>query len=209
MKISAYFLAAALFIIGCHPHPNIPEAPATAEDTSIITVEKVLAAKPQFPGYEPRYFNIGDTCYMRIVCNTDKLEKIWAVYYDQPHHKWVTLTWTGSGRNNTMILDTVLVVWPYIGVNHMQEDDPAFYMAMSSDSGRTWVAQHIYEGYCHCKRTRTDKGAEASLLVPKDYTYASGIPNIAVILQRRNGFNVHTPTAVSNWDFICPVVRRF
>lgn len=210
MKILTYLLAViALFIGSCKNHSNVKKPLTTVEDTSVITVGKVLAAKPQFPGYEPQSFNIGDTCYMRIVCNTDKLEKIWAVYYDQPINKWITLSWVGSGINNKIILDTVLIAKPRIGANHITEDDPTFYMAMSSDSGRTWVGQHIYEGYCHCKRNKNDKGAEASLLVPKDHSDSLATPNIALIMQRRNGFGIHTPTAYSNWDFLCSVVRRF
>lgn len=210
MKIAIHLLAAmTLFIVSCKTQSNIPRLLTTAEDPSIITVEKVLAAKPQFPGYEPQSFDIGDTCYMRIVCNTDKLEKIWAVYYDQPGNKWVTLTWIGSGTNNKIILDTVLIARHRIGANHIKEDDPTFYMAMSDDSGKTWVGQHIYEGYCHCKRTKKDKGAEASLLVPKEHSDSLIIPNITLIMQRRNGFGNYKPTAFSNWDFLCPVVRRF
>ena len=105
MRSIILFSIILVILTSCNGNQKVP--PTTSEDSTIVTVDKLLAAKPKFPGYFPTPYILGDTSYIRVVCNRNIMEKVWMVYFDAEEHKWDSLVWIGSGDNNKIIGDTI------------------------------------------------------------------------------------------------------
>jgi hypothetical protein len=195
--------------LSCHPTRKIPLE--TKDDPTIITTDKILAAKPGFSGYFPTSYILGDTSYIRIVCNRNTMEKVWMVYYDVEDHKWNTITWIGSGENNKIIGDTIFTRRNGVKGGRMTDDAPEFYVAASNDNGKTWEAQHNYQTFYRCKNAKTNRSFLTTILVSNDYMNESGRPSVAVIIQNKKQSNFTSKQIEKNhnFDFLCPVTREF
>lgn len=201
-----------LFLAGCESPKPMPVADfsPSAVDT---TEDDIRQQKPKFLDFIPVKYhlvNTGDYNYIRIVTNSDDLQKVWMVYYDNKLKKWDTLTWIGRGKNSTIIADTTFktiygVVYPSGPI-----DDPTFYMAYSKDEGKTWQNHPIEKSILDCKKKGPQIDHTAQLLLSSDFPDRDGKPSIVMILQSAVANKMESSKATGQWDnsYLCPLMRE-
>lgn len=196
-----------LLIVSCKHQKKETQS---VEQDSIVTVEKILAQKPKFPGYFPTSYVLTQDTHLKIVCNRNIMEKVWMVYYDSKVTKWQTLTWIGQGEDNKIIGDTILYAGFGLKGGSSSDDAPEFYIATSDDKGKTWKPQHNYQAYYHCK-DHTGRSFYNGVLVSNDYINPSGRPAATIIIQQKKEFSYSASGMEQNikLDFLCPVTEKF
>jgi hypothetical protein len=211
MKYFILLFAFMYILPGCNAPGSGKDKPVTDTIPKVITDDDIRKERPEFPGYTPVTLDLGDTTrYLRIVLNNNRLIKTWMVYYDQPAKKWVSLTFTGKGNNNTVLLDTVFK--NFIGINHRYGDLPAFYFAITEDEGKTWKPFHMsLAKISGCKRADLRLQKMGQLVVSNDFMNEKKLPSIAYIWQWS-----HTParlrsdgiTANLAFEGLCDALRE-
>jgi hypothetical protein len=173
--------------------------------------QSIQGVKPKFPGFTPkRYVIEQDTTFIRIVSNSEYLQKAWMVYYDKGDRKWETITWVGAGDDNKIIGDTVFYRKNGITNGSSINDAPEFYFAFSRDSGKTWKAHEVYFGVIKCKQNDKRAQKDIQILVSNDFVKKIKRPSLGLILQHHYPYIISTDeiTAKQNFDFYCNVARQ-
>jgi hypothetical protein len=207
-----------LSLIGCSLLPGCTDNNSAKRDNKKQkdstpagpVLEKIQDFKPKFPGFTPRSYVIGqDTTFVIVISNSKYLQKAWMVYYDKDDRKWATLTWIGSGDNDTIIGDTVFYRKNGIGKGSDTGDAPEFYFAFSGDNGKTWKPHQIYEGVIKCKQADKQTQKENQILVSGEFLNADK-PSVGLILQHHYPSIISTDsiTAKHNFDFYCDLARQ-
>jgi hypothetical protein len=161
----------ASFTHGCSTNPD--------ERTSPNPTPTTTQEKPILQGQTPLKFDIGteQPTYIRVISNSDRLKKVWMVYYDSDQQKWEqTLIGKGSGENNKIIGDTKFD--KRYGFNKYYENPPEFYLTFSDDNGQTWKSYQIERAILNCdaKGKDTKINWDAQLLISSALNVQSGLP---------------------------------
>jgi hypothetical protein len=197
-------ISSLIFLFSCESHNTaLPVAyfSPTAADT---TESDIREQKPKFLDFTPITYhlvNTGENNYIRIITNSDDLQKVWMVYYDHNGKKWDTLIWIGRGLNNKIIADTIFNTIYGVVNRSGHIEDPTFYMAYSKDDGKTWQNHPIEKSALVCK-----KGL-AQLLVSNDFNRDKDQPAIAVMIQSK-GLIGDAPKSMEEWnnDYLCSLM---
>lgn len=177
----------SLMVIFASACNNPSGQPGTDEgkDTTIKpeTIQDVRNQKPVLKDYHELSFNIGDTSrHLRILLNNDTWVKCWMVYHDRVLQQWNTLSWTGKGDSNKLLVDTVFNQW--VGINDSFSDPPTFYMAISRDDGKTWESSDMSLVSLTCPGDLPRHRAKfAQLIISNDFFQESGLPSLTMAWQ--------------------------
>ncbi len=189
-------ISSLIFLIGCETHNAalpVADFSPTAADT---TESDIREQKPKFLDFTPITFhlvNTGEDNYIRVIANSDDLQKVWMVYYNHNAKKWNTLTWIGKGMGNKIIADTVFNTIYGVVNRGGHIEDPTFYMAYSKGDGKTWQNHPIEKSALVCK-----KGL-AQLLVSNDFNRDKEQPAITIMIQSK-GLIGDAPKSMDEWN---------
>jgi|GEM_PF-3651447 len=190
-----------IFLFGCESHNTalpVADFSPTAADT---TESDIREQKPKFLDFTPVTYhlvNTGEDNYIRIITNSDDLQKVWMVYYDHNAKKWNTLTWIGKGQNNKIISDTVFNTIYGVVYRSGHIEDPTFYMAYSKDDGKTWQNHPVAKSVLVCK-----KGL-AQLLESSD---SKDYPAVVMLIQASDLIPSDTSKSTAD-DYLCPLIHE-
>lgn len=192
---------------GCDSHNETKPATEFAPLDTDTSENDIREQKPKFLDFSPvsgHLINTGEKNSIRIITNSDQLQKIWMVYYDHKAKRWNTLTWIGSGTNNKIIADTVFNTIFGVVIPSGPIDDPTFYMAYSKDTGRTWLNHPIEKAALNCISDT------AQLLVSDDFDKTNNKPAIVIILQPKTSIHPSISKSLQGWDasYLCTVIHQ-
>ena len=194
-------LSLFIFLFGCQSHNTALPVADFSPGASDTTEDDIRQQKPKFLDFIPITYhlvNTGEDNYIRIITNSDDLQKVWMVYYDHNGKKWNTLTWTGKGMKNKIIADTIFnTVYGVVNrIGHIE--DPTFYMAYSKDDGKTWQNHPIGKSALVCKK------GTAQLLFSSD---RKDYPQVVMLIQAQDLIlSDSAQSAVDN--YLCPLMRE-
>jgi hypothetical protein len=147
----------------------------------VKTTSQIMAAKPVFKDF--KFYPLStqlDNTYIRSVSNTNSLKKAWIVYYDRSADDCTVKTWIDSGENNKVFGDTILT-------RKSMQPGPTgdvidFYMASSTDNGKTWTSYDPGPAHLFCKGNPRLSN-EVQLLVSNDFLNPEHIPLLGIMSQ--------------------------